>query len=143
MSKIKFALAVNHKNKFESKHFGDAEKYLIYEWDESQIRFVSEISNYYRSYDVDHKHGSSTKAENIVKMLSKENVQVLVSMQFGVNIKPISRHFIPIVIKHEAVNDAIEMIQRNIKWVIDELESPKANFSLLSISNSILKTAIR
>lgn len=142
MKTIRFALAVNHNNKFEPKHFGDANKYLVYEWDNNEINYLSEVSNYYRTYDVDHKHGSATKAENIVKMLQKEKIQVLVSRQFGINIRPISQHFIPIIIGNEEVNETIAVIHKNIKWIVDELESPKSNFNLLNIRNGVLKTAI-
>jgi hypothetical protein len=36
---ISFALAVNHAVNFQEKHFGNAYKYFIYEWQNNKLAF--------------------------------------------------------------------------------------------------------
>ena len=143
METIRFALAVDHSNQFVSQHFGQAYKFLIYESNTEGIIFKKEISNYYRTYDEDHKHGSAIKAQNIIKTMMEENIKVLVSHQFGKNIKRISSHFIPVVVIQKNVNEVIGVLSKNLNWIIDELNTTRSSHHLLSIRNGMLKTAIQ
>ena len=40
-----FAFAVNETNQFDKKHFGDADKYVIYKQDGDEIKLFSEEIN--------------------------------------------------------------------------------------------------
>ncbi|MCF6183475.1 MAG: hypothetical protein L3J56_02420 [Bacteroidales bacterium] len=58
---LKFAFAVNNEGEFQEKHFGDADKYLIYEHDSKKMIFIDEIIN--KNRDIDENHGSEKKRE--------------------------------------------------------------------------------
>ena len=61
--KIIFAFAVTHQNNFGKKHFGDADKYLIYEATQNEMKFVEEKLNLTKNIDetVKPEHGSQKK----------------------------------------------------------------------------------
>ncbi len=50
-SSIILAFAVNISNDFESRHFGDADKYLIYEWINNEFIFLKEEVNHFKDLD--------------------------------------------------------------------------------------------
>jgi len=66
---IKFALAVSHSNLFESRHFGDADKYLIYKWNNGKAVLQDEMENEFHNADEDEQHGSRKKGEAIIALL--------------------------------------------------------------------------
>jgi len=59
---IKFAFAVGNSGTFEAKHFGDADKYLIYEWDGQNFYLSTELLNNFKYFD-EQQHGSKKKGE--------------------------------------------------------------------------------
>jgi predicted Fe-Mo cluster-binding NifX family protein len=59
---IHFAFAVNHVDHFEAKHFGDADKYLIYKLDNDELVYINEIPNPLKTFDEGQEHGSQKKA---------------------------------------------------------------------------------
>ena len=48
---IKFAFAVNNVGFLQKNHFGDAEKYFIYELKGNKIIFEQELANSYENLD--------------------------------------------------------------------------------------------
>nr|WP_320117889.1 NifB/NifX family molybdenum-iron cluster-binding protein [uncultured Marinifilum sp.] len=141
-SKIIFAFAVNSANKFEKKHFGDVDKYLIYEYCNGEFSLISHQINNYKSVDEKHIHGSKEKGNSIIKLLKKNKVKVLVSPQFGINIKMINQHFIPVAIHKHDTENVFELLLANMKWIIDELEINPTEYRLFSINTGILKSTI-
>lgn len=140
--KIIFAFAVNHSNKFEAKHFGDVDKYIIYEYCNESFSLLSHQTNTFKDSDEEHIHGSMEKGNSIVKLLKDNNVQVLVSPQFGRNIKIINKHFIPVAIHNYNSEDIFQILSKNMKWIIDELEINPSKFRLFSINKGILKSSV-
>lgn len=140
--KLKFVFAVNHSNKFEALHFGDADKYLIYEWNANEITLTNEIINEYKLVDEEHEHGSKMKGDLIIDMFQKNDIKVLVSKQFGPNVKMINKFFIPIIIYNNTIDDVILALKRHIFWIQDELINRPKEFKLFTIKQGILKTAI-
>ena len=55
---LRFAFAVNNENQFEKKHFGDADKYLIYQEESDKIVLLSEVLNHFKLLDEEVEHGS-------------------------------------------------------------------------------------
>jgi predicted Fe-Mo cluster-binding NifX family protein len=141
--KIIFAFAVNDSNKFEAKHFGDVDKYLIYEYCNQSFSLLSHQINTFKDLDENHIHGSIGKGNSIVKLLKDNNVQVLVSLQFGRNIKMINKHFIPVAIHDHNTEKIFQILSKNMKWIIDELEINPAEFRLFSINTGVLKSSIK
>ncbi|MCD4695077.1 MAG: hypothetical protein K8S16_02455, partial [Bacteroidales bacterium] len=98
---LRFAFAVNSENQFEKKHFGDADKYLIYHQESDKLVLSSEEPNRFKLLDEEAEHGSRKKGKAIIEFLKGKNVNVLVSRQFGKNIRMINEHFIPVKISSE------------------------------------------
>jgi len=141
--KIIFAFAVSNTNQFEAKHFGDVDKYLIYEYSNESFSLLSHQINKFKSLDEEHIHGSKEKGDSIVKLLKDNNVQVLVSLQFGRNIKLINKHFIPVALHNHNSENTFQILLKNMKWIIDELEINPPEFRLFSINTGVLKNRIK
>ena len=139
---IKFAFAVNHSNVFEPKHFGDADKYVIYEYQNESLILSQEIENKYKNLDEEVEHGSKKKGQSIINMLKEHKVAILVSRQFGKNIRMINQHFIPVIIKEDSPETVLEILQKHINWIIDEISNKPKEYKLFTIKNSIMKSAI-
>ena len=136
---LRFAFAVNNEGNFQEKHFGDAEKYMIFEHDSKQLVFIDEIINTKKDIDEETKHGSKRKGNEIIEYLKSFNVKVLVSMQFGKNIKMVDKHFIPVIVSNESVNEIIKIIETNVHWINDEAKSKDSDYMLFRINNGIFK----
>lgn len=140
--KLIFAFAVNKENKFEKKHFGDADKFLIYKQENNTIALESEEINAFKLMDEEHEHGSKKKGQAIIDFLQKKGVNVLVSMQFGKNIKLINKPFIPVKISEEHPDEIIEILAKHLHWIKDEWDKKKSNHKLFIINSGILKVSI-
>jgi predicted Fe-Mo cluster-binding NifX family protein len=140
---IRFAYAVNHADHFETKHFGEADKYLIYEWGNNEFIFLKEESNRFKNFDEEQAHGSQKKGRQIIEFLQKEGVQVLVSRQFGKNIQMVNQDFIPVIVYDETPREVMYVLKKHIKWIQDELENRPEKFKLFTIKNGVLKTIIK
>jgi predicted Fe-Mo cluster-binding NifX family protein len=138
---IKFAFAVDNNGLFQSKHFGNAEKYLIYEWKDDELFYKNDISNICKSLD-EEGHGLIKKGMAIVEMLKNIGINVLVSKRFGENIKIVNRHFIPVIIYNEKPEEAIHVLKRHIKWIEDELDNSSEKYKLFYLKQGALKTTI-
>ncbi len=139
----KFAFAVNSGNRFMRSHFGDADKYLLYEIESNELKLVAEEKNIFKHLDEEKKHGSQKKGSAIIKFLVDKNVKAIVSLQFGRNIKMVNKHFIPIIIQENNPDDAIVIINKHLHWIKDEWEHKTSEYNLFMIKNGILKSKIK
>jgi predicted Fe-Mo cluster-binding NifX family protein len=140
---IKFAFAVNSNNKFQKNHFGDTEKFLIYGVESGSLKLLSEDVNIFRNTDETEEHGSKKKGLAIIDSLKKKGVDVLVSMQFGKNIKMINEHFIPVIIYSDQVDEVVSILNHHLHWIVDELKSNPNNYKLFTIKSGVLKTVVK
>ncbi len=136
---LRFAFAVDKNGDFQKKHFGDADKYIIYEHDSKQLVFIDEIENTKRDIDEEKEHGSKRKGNEIIDYLKDFEVKVLVSMQFGQNIKMVDKHFIPVIVSHENVEEIVKIIETNVHWINDEAKNKDSDYMLFRINNGIFK----
>lgn len=141
-NKIRFAFAVNQINNFEAKHFGDADKYLIYEFIENEFVFQSEQINEFKSIDETTIHGSKEKGVLIINLLQENGVNVLVSKQFGRNVKRVNKHFIPVIINNDAPVHVLSILEKHMSWLNDELELQTKYFRLFTISKGVMKSSV-
>ncbi|MEA1878830.1 MAG: NifB/NifX family molybdenum-iron cluster-binding protein [Bacteroidota bacterium] len=139
---LKFAFAVNTANRFNKNHFGDADKYLLYEVESNELKLVAEEINIFKQFDEVQEHGSKKKGNAIIEFLNDKSVNVIVSMQFGKNIKMVNQHFIPIILYEESPEQAIEIINKHLHWIYDELRNKKTNYNLFTIKFGVLKSKI-
>jgi predicted Fe-Mo cluster-binding NifX family protein len=142
-SSIRFACAVNHNGLFEAKHFGNADKYLIYEWNNGDFNFIKEVTNSYNNFDDIKLNGLSTKNMACINLLEQAEVKILVSRQFGQNVQMINKLFIPVVVNSETPEEVVSILKKHIRWIEEELNSHPEEFKLFSINKGILKTKIR
>ncbi|MBN2275857.1 MAG: hypothetical protein JXK95_16130 [Bacteroidales bacterium] len=138
-----FAFAVNHAGEFQPKHFGDADRYLVYEWQNNELVYLKELINIYKAFDEEQEHGSHKKGNAIIEYLKNEGVKVLVSKQFGRNIRMVNRHFIPVIIYKETPDEVIPVIKKNIKWIEDEFRKNPEEYKLFTFKSDVLKTIIK
>jgi len=136
--KLRFAFALNKNNQFENSHFGDAYKFAIYEQQHDKLVYKGEVENIYRKA----AHGDKKKGSSITKFLIEQGINVIVSREFGVNIKMVNKHFIPIIISSEQPKEVIDILQDKIHWIIDERNNSSENYKLFKIKSSILKLNI-
>ena len=136
---LRFAFAVNNQNNFEKNHFGDTEKFQIYEIQEDKMVLSSEVENIYRNMG----HGTQNKGDFIADLLKKKNVNVLVSMQFGKNIQVVNKHFIPVIIYTSKIEEIINVLTKHIHWIEDEWNNKSSNYKLFTIKSGIIKTIIK
>jgi predicted Fe-Mo cluster-binding NifX family protein len=140
---IRFAFAVNHAGRFETEHFGNANKYLIYEWANNEFIFIMEEINNFISFDDIEVSGLSNKGMACINLLEKTDVKVLVSRQFGKNIQLVNNLFIPVIVNSETTDEVLTILKKHIRWIEDELTSKTEEYKLFTIKNGILKTIIK
>jgi len=136
---LRFAFAVNDKGDFQDKHFGDAEKYIIYEYDSKQLVFIDEIENVKKNIDEETKHGSKRKGNEIIDYLKRFEVKVLVSLQFGKNIKMVNKHFIPVIVSNSHVDNIVKIIETNVNKINEEAKNKEKDYMLFRIKNGIFE----
>ncbi|NPA44353.1 MAG: hypothetical protein GXO49_02360 [Chlorobi bacterium] len=141
--KLKFAFAVNKNGEFQKKHFGEADKFLIYEYNSERLVFVEEIENTKKNIDEETKHGSMLKGQEIIDYLRSFEVKALVSMQFGKNIKMVDKYFIPIIVSSENVEETVKIIEKNMHWILDEATKKSSDYMLFRINSGIFKHKIK
>ena len=139
---IRFAFAVNEQNQFHKKHFGDADKYLIYELVDDQFIDISEEVNIFKDIDEVETHGSKKKGDAIIHFLKEKGVRVLVSQQFGKNIKMVNQHFVPVIVTINNVDKTKQELLKQIKWLKDELTIKRDNYMLFKIGSGAVKSKI-
>jgi predicted Fe-Mo cluster-binding NifX family protein len=137
---IKFAMAVDANNFFQSEHFGNANKFLIYEWKGHEMIFMQEVINPFKS--LDEEYGAYKKGMAIIELLMKMGVKLVVSKQFGENIKLANSYFIPVIINAETPEEVLPVLLKHIKWIEEEVNNERAEFKLLTIKKGIIKSEI-
>jgi len=140
--KLRFAFAVNNENKFTKRHFGDADRYLIFTLESGEMILSSEEINNFKLLDEEHIHGSKRKGNAIIKFLKEKDVNVLVSTHFGKNIKLVNKHFIPVRISLEQQDEIADILCKHQHWFKDEWENNSSGFKLFTIKSGIMKSSI-
>jgi len=140
--KLTFAFALNKDGVFENKHFGDSDKFAFYVEHENEIRFDEEVTNAFKIEDT-HIHGSQQKGNNIISLLKEKKVSVLVSKQFGKNIKMVNQHFVPVIIHEDQPDTVLTVLNKYKEWLKEELQIRQSDFMLFQIKNGILKSKVK
>lgn len=133
---IRFAFAVNHNDEFEERHFGDSEKFAIFEWNGKEFINIHESVNSFKDDEEDgheHHHGDKKKGKQIVKHLTAKGVKVLVSKQFGRNIKIISQHFIPVITSAKNINEVLDILPDKIPAIMKDINSTSETHKLIDL----------
>jgi predicted Fe-Mo cluster-binding NifX family protein len=139
---IKIAMAVDDNGLFRSKFFGNADKYLIYEWKNNEMVYTGVTANPLKSVDEEQEYTIQKKGQAIAGLLKSRGVKVLVAKRFGENIHIVKQHFIPVIIYIKESDEAISVIKRHIKWIEDELNNSPTEYKLFHLKHGALKTII-
>jgi predicted Fe-Mo cluster-binding NifX family protein len=67
-------------------------------------------------------HGDPHKAKGVIGLLKNKNVDVIVSKQYGKNLKRIKDKVVPVIIKTDKIVDGIKLCIENINLLRNELE---------------------
>ena len=136
---LRFAFAVNNENNFEDCFFGDADKFLIYQLVSGELEQIYEIAN---DYKAEIHGGSNANVGILIKHLLANDINVIVSKQFGENIRIINEYFIPVIIFSENPEEAVKIINRHVHWIKDELNNFSSDYKLFTIKSGILKSSV-
>lgn len=139
-NKIRFAFAVDTEGEFISRHFGDADKFSIYELQENKISFIGEEINQFKNLDESKEHGSSEKGKAIVQFLQNLKIQILVSKQFGKNIQFIEKYFVPVIVYEHSLSETVDLLNKNYDLIGRELSKQSENFNLLTLKDGKLES---
>lgn len=127
------ASATNDKDTIIKDHFGDAKFFAIYEVLEDSICFIDVIDNTSRLEEGSH----TEKANNIIKLLKQNNVDILVNRAFGSNLKIIDKYLLPIIIRKTFIKDSLFLIQENILEIKKVSSFDKQVYMTISADNLV------
>ena len=140
---MRIAFALNIDGEFEKTHFGDADKYCIYNYANGELNLLFEEVNQFKSMDEESVHGKKEKADQIIKFLEDKTVTVLVSRQFGENVRYIASHFIPVKVKEEVPEKVKAILIKHMRWLQDEIENHSERYNMFVMDRGILKQAVK
>ncbi len=138
---LKFAFAVNNDLSFNNRFFGEADKFLVYKLNGSKIEYDGEIENK-REIKEKELTESNLKTDAIFKDLISNEIKVIVSKDFGKNLKLVNEYFIPVKVLSDNLIDALSAIENYLHWILDELDNFTSGYKLFTIKSGILKTVI-
>lgn len=140
MKKIVFAFALNTEDIFVKKYFGEADKFVIYEFSNGELKQKEDLLNPLKNSL--EEISISEKREKIVSLLKSRDVSVLVSQQFSNNLRLVTDDFVPVLIEKENPEQVVEILNKNMKWIKDELKNRNSAHMLFRIKTGVLKVAI-
>lgn len=138
---INLALAVNSSKTFEERHFGEAEQFLIYQWNEDHFIFQETILNPL-TQSSNHQH-SLEKAKEVVNLLKSKNISILVSRRFGQNIRRVNDSFIPVLIGVSTTEELFPILKKQMRWIVEEWQTNAGNYKLFNLKKGTIKEIIR
>jgi len=118
MEKIIAAFATDDGKTLVNRHFGDADKYLIYEITPTKVHQIAVMEN--TTDEEEDTHADPKKAKGISQLMKKKGVQVLVSKKFGSNINRMKKQYVCVLMNSEKIADGIETIQDNFENITKE-----------------------
>jgi len=116
---IIIACATDDGENFISRHFGDAEKYLIYELRDDHCVLTGTILN---TTGEEEQHADPTKAKGIVGILAEKNVNVALTKVFGPNIKRIKKHLVPVLVSVDSIEKGLDKVLKASEKVIEAID---------------------
>jgi predicted Fe-Mo cluster-binding NifX family protein len=140
---MKCAFAVTNKNSFSEQHFGEADNFMIYAWENGKLIFREKLINPHRQMNEKHNHRAAEKGKAITDLLRKKDVNILVSKQFGPNLSLVNQHFVPVIISDNQPHKVIAILEKHMSWIEDEFYNKNGDYMLFRIKHGILKMQIR
>jgi predicted Fe-Mo cluster-binding NifX family protein len=117
---------------FTNRHFGDSNKFDLYEISNESISFIKQIEN--NSVE-ETTHADPKKAGSISKILKTQGVQIVVSKQFGPNIKRIRKNFVCIRVLEDDIAPIQKMTIDNIEMINQMWENGEERGFITQVDN--------
>ena len=117
------AFSTDDGKNFNNGHFGMAKYYYIYNFSGEEQEFVERRKNVEFKGDESMKHGDPQKAKATSSVL--EGIDVLVGRKFGPNLPRILKKFVCVVVRKNAISDAVKIINMNLDRIFDEKNKTK------------------
>lgn len=123
---MKIAIALTENETINNKHFGDAHKYRVYQFSHENSTYLKDIVNPFFAEDDD--HNNPEKGNHILSLFESEAVDIVISQQFGKNIKIIKTRITPATTRFIELPGLLEHIGtyyheiRN-KWLVDKTQT--------------------
>jgi predicted Fe-Mo cluster-binding NifX family protein len=116
------ACATNNGDDFVTCHFGDTEKFYLYELSGQGYNLLGIINNktVVENPDI---HADPQKAKGITTLLKEKGVEVVMSPVFGPNLKRIVKQFVPVISNSPDVNKnlaALLSVFREFEQIVNE-----------------------
>ena len=130
---LKIACATSDGVHFHDGHFGDAEKYIIYDITSERYTKIDEIPNLSPEEKM---HADPRKAKSITAMMKTYGVEVLVNKRFGPNITRIRKKFVPVIVSDDKIDTALKKIlqrYKEIKQAFDSVHNKSDEYEIIYI----------
>ena len=114
---LKVALGTDDGKTLRKGHFGDSERFLLYELKDDSWQLLREIPN---SSPEEKQHGDPRKAERISSLLAEADV--LLAHAMGPNILRIKQKFVPVIYRGFDIEEALQVLQQHLDDVQVGLE---------------------
>ena len=126
------AVATDDGKEFMDRHFGDALFYHLYDVTPGGYRFRESLEN--RAPE-EKGHADPEKARGVAGPLKKRGVRVVLSRQYGPNLKRIRKQFLCLVSKGGTIQDALENIKGRHEEIMGGLDRGNAvDFGVITLS---------
>lgn len=113
------ACATDDGKKFITRHFGDANYYYIFKFEEGKFVHIDTVAN---TTEEEKKHADPVKAKGIVELLNKKNVDVAMTKVFGPNIKKIKKYFVPVLVSTDDIESGLSTLKESLELVNASVE---------------------
>jgi len=117
------AISTHDGKTLHNDHYGDGTYFDIYELRPDGYTFLNRVANTTgEEEEHDHHHGDSKKASGIGQIVGRAGAQVLVAKAFGPNIKKMVKNFVPVLVKDDTIEQALETLRQNYDRIKEEWE---------------------
>ncbi len=123
---LRVAFATDDGAELVKEHFGDAEKFLIYDIDDNSSLLVEEREN---NSPEERMHGDPKKAGRISDIL--KDADVLVGFTMGPNIVRMRKRFVPVISPERNIKKSIELLRARLTEVRGELSNEEKKVIML------------
>jgi predicted Fe-Mo cluster-binding NifX family protein len=114
------ACATDDGEHFISRHFGDANYYYIFTFENGVFTHIDTVTN---TTEKEQQHADPIKAKSIVTLLNEKNIDVAVSKVFGPNIKKIKNHFVPVLVSVDDIESGLLKLKESLETINESIEA--------------------
>lgn len=112
------AFGTDDGENLNNDHVGMAKYFYVYRFWGGKEKFVEQRKNIGFKGDESMKHGDPEKAKATSSVLG--NVDVVVGKKFGPNLPRLLKKFVCVLVRTDAISNAIEAVHSNIGRIVEE-----------------------